>query len=214
MGTSQRRSFARTFVAFVVVAAAFGPLRATEAKAAGQPCRAQRIGAMPAWKVAACRPPTIPPPSKANYVEIDLLTRVNQERQARGVAPLVSDPRLVQFARDWSFTMASSGFRHSDIRRLFEGRFNFVGENIAWASGSGATAGNIHVMWMQSTGHRKNMLSPGFDSIGIGVFCGPDGKLWATQNFGHRTVAGPAPPSGNPSANPMVRGDPGSFTCS
>ena len=213
MGNAHRQSLARTFVAFVVVIAAVGPFHSFGAEASAAKCRAQRIGAIPAWKASACRPATIPPLSKSNYIEIDLLTRLNQERRARGLTPLTSDPKLVQFARGWSFTMSATGFRHSDIRRLFEGRFNFVGENIAWASGSGATAGNIHTMWMQSTGHRQNMLSAGFDSIGIGVFCGPDGKLWATQNFGHKSSAGPPTSSGNPPPNPLVRGDAGIFTC-
>ena len=37
---------------------------------------------------------------------------------------------------------------------------------------------------MQSPDHRANILSPNFDSIGISVEWGLDGRVWATQNFG------------------------------
>ncbi len=40
---------------------------------------------------------------------------------------------------------------------------------------------------MNSAGHRENVLQPGYDSIGIGVYCDAGGHLWATQNFGRHT---------------------------
>jgi uncharacterized protein YkwD len=37
--------------------------------------------------------------------------------------------------------------------------------------------------WMESTGHRKNILTPYFKHEGIGVFIASDGKVYITQNF-------------------------------
>lgn len=37
--------------------------------------------------------------------------------------------------------------------------------------------------WMNSPGHRKNILTPHFKSEGIGIFIAPDDKVYVTQNF-------------------------------
>ena len=37
--------------------------------------------------------------------------------------------------------------------------------------------------WMDSPGHRKNILTPHWKTEGIGVFISPDGKVYITQNF-------------------------------
>ena len=109
--------------------------------------------------------------------------------------------------------MAANGFRHSTISNMWGiGSYNVIGENIAMGYGSGTTAGTLHVAWMNSSGHRENMLSPQFDSVGIGVFCAADGSMWATTSFAAprrgRTRAPRA--AGVPPVNPIVRSDPGS----
>ena len=50
------------------------------------------------------------------------------------------------------------------------GRFSWtVGENIAWGAGGRGSPRKIVKVWMNSPGHRQNMLSPRFRDIGIGV---------------------------------------------
>ena len=44
-----------------------------------------------------------------------------------------------------------------------------VGENLAWGSGSRSTPRETVVGWMNSPGHRHNMLNSRFREIGIGV---------------------------------------------
>jgi uncharacterized protein YkwD len=44
-----------------------------------------------------------------------------------------------------------------------------VGENIAWGEGSLGTPSAIVQAWMNSPGHRANILSPSYDEIGVGV---------------------------------------------
>ena len=109
--------------------------------------------------------------------------------------------------------MSKTGFRHSNVNKLFGGRFDLVAENIAWASGPGVTAGLLHLHWMLSPPHRENMMGAGLDAVGIGVYCAANGTVWGTQQFGRFVATGP-PVSLPPVAqNPIVRPDNGSAGC-
>jgi uncharacterized protein YkwD len=102
--------------------------------------------------------------------------------------------------------MARSGWRHSNIGALLDdGRLSYVGENIAWARGGGVGAGTLHTMWMQSPDHRDNMMSPSYNVVGIGIYCGSDGKIWATQDFGRLASSGPGSHAPAAPAEPFVR---------
>jgi uncharacterized protein YkwD len=68
-----------------------------------------------------------------------------------------------------------------------------IGENIAWGSGGLATAAQIHRTWMNSPGHRANILQRSFREIGIGIAPGVPVHLSAsvsgatyTTDFGFR----------------------------
>ena len=92
---------------------------------------------------------------------------------------------------------------HSNIGALL-GPFDYVGENIATGS-RGVSAGALHVAWMHSQEHRDNILSPGFQSVGIGVYCSPNGSIWATTEFGRPSSAGQPPAyNGGTPANPIA----------
>lgn len=119
--------------------------------------------------------------------------RVNDERTARDLAPLEWDESLAGVARDWSEQMAADDrLEHQDIRGLLDREelrgFAGIGENIFTASGS-VPAGTAHVGWMRSDDHRVNVLNPGWNRIGIGFHCAPDGSVWATQQFGRTAGA-------------------------
>ena len=150
--------------------------------------------------------------SKTGLMASDLVARLNAERAARNLAPLSWDPTLANYASAWSANMATQGFRHSAIGDLL-GPYNYVGENIAAGSG-GTLVGALHNAWMQSAGHRANILSPGFSRVGVGVVCSANGSIWLTEDFGHASGEGPAhPSSGTPPVNPIVRPDSGSLHC-
>ncbi len=57
-----------------------------------------------------------------------------------------------------------------------------LGENIAWGTGSLATAAQIHRSWMNSPGHRANILKRSFREIGIGIESGLPVRLSAAQS--------------------------------
>jgi uncharacterized protein YkwD len=150
--------------------------------------------------------------TKTARIAADLFSRLNAERAARGLPPMTWDSTLASYAAKWSANMASNGFRHSNIGNLL-GSYNYVGENIASGS-AGVLAGALHVAWMNSSGHRSNILAPGFTRVGIGVYCAPNGSIWLTQDFGRLASSGypPLPPS-TPPVNPIARPDSGSLAC-
>jgi hypothetical protein len=66
----------------------------------------------------------------------------------------------------------------------------------------------LHNNWMHSQAHRDNMVAPGFQNVGIGVYCASNGSIWATQEFGRPSSSGSPPPYGaNTPVNPIVRSD-------
>src|SRR5262249_18479746 len=75
----------------------------------------------------------------------DLLDRMNDERSARGLAPLTWNASLAAYANNWSRTMGASNLHHSQIGVLLgNNTFDYVGENIATGS-KGVSAGALHV---------------------------------------------------------------------
>ena len=110
--------------------------------------------------------------------ESQMVTLINGERAALGVAPLSVDPSLTTYARNWTYYMTSTeDFKHSD---LSFGGYGYKGENIAqnW-SVSGA-----HSSFVGSPGHYANMTNAVFTHVGVGVWIDDDGKLWTTHVFG------------------------------
>jgi uncharacterized protein YkwD len=118
----------------------------------------------------------------------EVVTFVNQARAANGLPSLSWNDQLGALAQDWSAHMAATGrLAHRDLqatitRPEFSG-FGRLDENIL-VGACGITATEMHAAWMNSPGHRANILAPEADVIGIGVVCGADDRLWATQNFG------------------------------
>jgi uncharacterized protein YkwD len=136
----------------------------------------------------------------------DLFGRMNDERRARGLAPLTWDTTLAAYASSWSQTMGASNLHHSDIGQLL-GQYDYVGENIASGS-AGVPVSALHLAWMHSQEHRDNILSPGFQMAGIGVYCAPNGSIWATTEFARPSSSGPPPPYGaNTPPDPVARTD-------
>jgi uncharacterized protein YkwD len=148
------------------------------------------------------------PTTTAEAIAQDLFTRVNAERRNRGLAPLEWSDNLARMATDWSNQMARSGrFVHRDLdaarSRPGIGQFSALGENIAWVRGYDDDGYELHVGWMRSDGHRRNLLQQGFDTIGIGVVCA-GGRAWATQNFGRLSASAPPLSDATPPTDPIV----------
>ena len=123
---------------------------------------------------ALAAPDAQPAPSATSFVdEVILLT--NQERTAQGLPPLKANPALGLAAQVHADAMAVGDFfDHVDpntgadggVRATAAGyNWGAFGENIA----AGATSPQAVVQgWMESPGHRANLLSPDFREIGVG----------------------------------------------
>ena len=136
---------------------------------------------------------------------------LNEQRAAAGLHTVAVEPALSQAAADYSAEMVREAFfaHQAPAGPDLAGRLTqagylgpaatgwIVGENLAWAVGATATPRQLVAAWMQSPGHRRNVLEPEFRDIGIGVAAGvpgagPDG-VTVTTDFGAR-LSTPAPP--------------------
>ncbi|NXY92977.1 sigma-70 family RNA polymerase sigma factor [Streptomyces sp. BR123] len=116
---------------------------------------------------------------------------VNAERVKAGCGPLKDDAQLRTAAQRHSDDMASRDFfAHTSPDGSDPGdrttaagyRWSTYGENIAKGQ---QTPESVMDSWMNSPGHRANILNCSFKDIGVGVHRGSGGPWW-TQNFGAR----------------------------
>ena len=136
-------------------------------------------------------------PDNSNYIsEIEqaIFQRVNQERAAVGLPALSYNTTMQSYARIKSNDMGDNGyFSHEDqqgnlitVKMKADGiSYRAWGENIAYIkgmTGNSALATRFMDNWMNSSGHKANILSTNFSSVGIGVYKIGD-TYYATQEF-------------------------------
>ncbi|NJC72079.1 CAP domain-containing protein [Planosporangium thailandense] len=163
---------------------------AADETTAGEPARTSPptdTGAVGGSVTPGPAPPT--PPSGDAGTETAVLTLVNQARATAGCAALTADPRLTAAARAHSADMARRGyFAHDTPDGVTVGaritaagyRFSAAGENIAKGQQS---ASAVMRAWMNSPGHRANILNCRFRHLGIGLTRQGSTPVW-TQDFG------------------------------
>ncbi|MCP4247286.1 MAG: CAP domain-containing protein [bacterium] len=137
-----------------------------------------------------------------------VLTLINIERARVGVAPLSWDPTLAKIAEDYACTMAAYDFfdhinpasGEGPAERAVEGGYEFfgIGENLA---GGQTTAAAAVEGWLDSPGHRDNLLSPEWRETGIGVRRGGSLRIYWVQEFG-KPASRPTPGSALTIATP------------
>ncbi|HET9225340.1 MAG TPA: CAP domain-containing protein [Thermoanaerobaculia bacterium] len=127
-------------------------------------------------------------------VSREMLAQVNAARKKAGLKPLRLDSTLAKSAQRHAEDMLSRGyFAHrspsgATVRERARAAgydWRAVGENIAFGQTS---VDEVVTTWLGSPGHRKNILSPNYSELGVGLALGrgQDGKyqvLWV-QNFG------------------------------
>ena len=127
-------------------------------------------------------------------VEWAIIARINEIRRARGLSELAYDPRLQAAAMNhsaemhrmnyFSHTSPTHGRESLKERIQLEGIGNFrsAGENLAMGPDIGDIAERFVQMWMDSPGHRDNILTEGYRFTGVGVY-GERERVYATQLF-------------------------------
>ncbi len=125
--------------------------------------------------------------SPGNDAERQLFDALNHERAAQALPPLQWDNSLADAARLHANRMASYNVLEHQLSgepdlatRLAQAgaRFSMIAENIA----VGSTPQTIHSGWMQSPGHRRNILDAHLTAVGIAAVRG-SGGLFAVQDF-------------------------------
>ncbi|TVQ10874.1 MAG: CAP domain-containing protein [Leptolyngbya sp. DLM2.Bin27] len=118
----------------------------------------------------------------------ELLQLVNAERQRVNAPPLTLNAQLTTAAQRHSEDMAASrrlshtGSDGSTMRSRIDAtqyQWSTIGENVAMGQ---PTAAAVMAAWMNSPGHRQNMLNPAFTELGIGYANGAGRPYW-TQVF-------------------------------
>ena len=124
-----------------------------------------------------------------SQVENEILTLCNNERAKAGLKPLSMDETMRKAARYKAEEMLQYGyFDHNSpytgspfqLLQKFNVSYNTAGENIQSSTGLGkasVTAQDIVNRWMNSAGHRANILNANFGRMGIGVAFSSEGNL-------------------------------------
>lgn len=138
---------------------------------------------------------TLPPPPSGGQMSTaerayadEVLRLVNVERASVGLPALQWHEPASQVAYDHDVDMdVRNFFSHINpdgqdpLDRVVEAGitgFSSVGENIARGQSSPAA---VMTAWMNSTGHRANILNTGYTHLGVGVHAA--GDIWWTQVF-------------------------------
>lgn len=130
---------------------------------------------------------------------------INDERTAEGLDPLERDENLRWVAREHSVDMIDQGYVGHEspdgvtpADRLDEAGCSAGGENVAqsWfgepvdvdgerfvAEDEGELADHLVSQWMDSPGHRENVLRESYAESGVGVVVTEENRVYATQKF-------------------------------
>ncbi|NJJ37984.1 CAP domain-containing protein [Paenibacillus apii] len=161
------------------------PAEPASAKPA-EPAPAKPVEA-PAAKPAApaAKAPEAAQANSSAFVK-EVVALVNEERGKAGLAPLAALDSLNKVAAAKATDMrANNYFSHTsptygspfDMMSAFGVTYSYAGENIAMGQ---RTPEEVMKAWMNSPGHKANILSKNFNYIGVGF----DNNYWAQEFIG------------------------------
>ena len=113
------------------------------------------------------------PDAKAPTQKLDLypIDRTNAERIKNGLEPLLIDQSLIVSARKHTAWMTNNNTLQHGAG---------VAENIAMGQRNSA---EVMQSWMNSSGHRANILNGSHRRIGVAAFTAPNGTIYWCQQF-------------------------------
>jgi uncharacterized YkwD family protein len=164
------------------------PVQTQPSQTVPTPAPAQTATPQPVQQqpVTAALPSSTPTTSSLSAYEQKVVDLTNQERAKNGLTALKVDTTLSKMAHEKSRDMsANSYFSHTsptygspfDMMKKYGITYRYAGENIAMGQ---QTPEEVVKAWMNSEGHRKNILSPNYNYIGVGYV--EQGNYW-TQEF-------------------------------
>lgn len=142
-------------------------------------------------KTTTSKPASSAPASSSGYsaFQSQVVSLVNAERAKNGRTALAADTALMKTATLKSQDMVKNNyFSHTSptygslfaLMKKYGISFHAAGENIAMGQTSPSQVMNA---WMNSAGHRANILSASYTKIGVGVSQNPSGTYYWTQHF-------------------------------
>lgn len=133
---------------------------------------------------------TITQTTGMNSDEKEVFDLINKQRTQNGLSPLKENSELQRVARIKAQDMVNNNyFSHTsptygspfDMMKSFKISYNTAGENIAGNSNNSSAV----TAWMNSPGHRANILNSSFNQTGIGVVTGSKyGKIYVQMFIG------------------------------
>jgi uncharacterized protein YkwD len=112
------------------------------------------------------------PKTDLNEVERGIIDGTNAQRAAAGLPALVYEPQLQSMARSHAAWMTNNrSMQHSG---------QAVGENIAWGQHS---VEEVVTCWMNSPGHRANILNGGYRKMAAAAYTAADGSIYWCEQF-------------------------------
>lgn len=134
-----------------------------------------------------------PKPLSVAALERRVFEVVNRKRLEAGLPPAVWSDDAARVARIHSQNMAAYNFfshQGRDGMRVSERataagfrKWHALGENIAYNRGYGNPLESVVQSWMNSAGHRANMLNSRWDKTGVGIAVTANGTYYFTQVF-------------------------------
>jgi uncharacterized protein YkwD len=105
---------------------------------------------------------------------------VNGSRSDAGVAGLLPSPHAMDKAQAWAEHLAAIGrLEHSDLRDGMPDGWKQLAENV----GYGPSIEAIEQAFLNSPGHRANLLNPVYNWVGTGTARSANGTLFVVQVF-------------------------------
>lgn len=132
---------------------------------------------------------TVPTMQGIKSLESQVVKLVNAERAKQGLQPLTENWQLSRVARYKSADMAAKNyFSHTSptygspfrMMESFGIKYSSAGENIAYGQ---KTPQQVMTAWMNSPGHKANIMSPSYTQIGVGYATNKSGTPYWTQMF-------------------------------
>lgn len=140
--------------------------------------RAARTARTATVSVPLTNTTTAPAVSYADQV----LALTNKERTARGLRALAFNSCADGYANSWAKSLSVAGtLSHQPLAPILAScSARSVGENVAYGN---VTPAELVKMWMDSPGHRANILNAGFTHLGVGDVTVSSGRVYAVQVF-------------------------------
>lgn len=133
----------------------------------------------PAFLLTSASPAAAAPES----AEWEFFDMMNAERQANGLPALQMVGGIADIAEQWTGVMVGNGglSHRPDLPNrvaVYAPNWRRLGENV----GRGGTVAAVHQAFMNSAGHRANILEPQYNYVGIGATVA-NGQVWVTVDF-------------------------------